>query len=309
MPELVYVPSSDSNTLWVIDPHTFTVIDHYPVGRVPHHVTPAWDLQTLFVDNTAGNSLTPIDPRTGKRVGNDIPITDPYNLYFTFDGRWAIVVAERENRLDFYDPRTWQLDHSIGVAHTGVDHLDFSADGTQLLASCEFSGFVVRVDLNQMKVTGELQVGGSPIDVKLSPDGAVYYVANQDRDGVSVIDPVAMTETAFIPTGKGAHGLYPSRDTRFLYVTNRKAGSVSVIDFATRQLAATWNVGGSPDMGSVSPDGRYLWLTSRFASDVLVIDTTTGTLATTIKVGPAPHGLAYFPQPGRLSLGHTGVYR
>jgi DNA-binding beta-propeller fold protein YncE len=31
-------------------------------------------------------------------------------------------------------------------------------------------------------------VGGSPVDVKLSPDGSVFYVANQERGGVSVID-------------------------------------------------------------------------------------------------------------------------
>jgi YVTN family beta-propeller protein len=126
---------------------------------------------------------------------------------------------------------------------------------------------------------------------------------------VSVVDLGAMKEIAFIPTGKGAHGLYPSRDARSFYVSNRLDGSVSVIDAATRAVTATWKIGGSPDMGGVTTDGTQLWLTGRYHRSVYVIDTQTGKLLRTIKVGKGPHGLCLFPQPGRLSLGHTGNFR
>jgi YVTN family beta-propeller protein len=304
----VYVPNSESDTVDVIDPTSFQIVDHFAVGRLPQHVTPSWDLKTLYVDNDLGNSLTPIDPRTG-RAGAPIPVTDPYNLYFTPDGTKAIVVAEKLRRLDFRDPHTWKLLKSVPIPHSGVDHGDFSADGKEMLLSCEFSGFVVRVDVERMVVTADLHVGGSPVDVKLAPDGSVYYVANQTRNGVSVIDADSMTEQRFIPTGKGAHGLYPSRDTRSLYVSNRLAGSVSVIDFASQRVTATWQIGGSPDMGGVSADGTQLWLTGRYNKEVYVIDTRTGQLLRRIPVGAGPHGLSVFPQPGRYSLGHTGAFR
>ena len=215
----------------------------------------------------------------------------------------------RRRRLDVRDPHDWHLIGSIPVPYAGVDHLDFSADGRTLLASAEFSGWVVKVDLASMRVVDQLHVGGQPIDVKLSPDGSVFYVANQARDGVSIVDPVGMQERAFIATGKGAHGLYPSRDGRSLYVTNRTGGSVSVIDFATNRVKATWTIGGSPDMGGVSADGTQLWLSGRYDGVVYVVDTRTGGLLHTIPVGKGPHGLCLFPQPGRYSLGHTGVYR
>lgn len=304
----VYVPNSESNTVDVIDPNTYQVIDHFNVGALPQHVTPAWDLRTLYVDNDKGNSLTPIDPRTGK-PGPTIPVDDPYNLYFTPDGTKAIVVAERMQRLDFRDPHTWHLIKSVHIPHLGADHLDFTADGKTLLVSCEFSGWLVRVDVQTMAITGELRVGGQPIDVKLSPDGSVMYVANQARAGVSVIDPIGLREVAFIHTGAGAHGLYPSRDGTVLYVSNRVAGSVSVISFATRSVVTTWHIGGTPDMGGVSADGTKLWLTGRYSSAVYVIDTKTGALLHTIRVGKGPHGLDLFPQPGRYSIGHTGNYR
>jgi YVTN family beta-propeller protein len=315
---LVYVPNSDSNSVSVIDPTTFRVINTYVTGANPQHVAPAYDMSRLYVDNDEGNSLTPIDPATGKRSGPNIPVTDPYNMYFTPDGSKAIVVCEALHRLDFRDPTTFALIKSLPVPLpiNGIDHLDFSADGTYALMSAEYSGDVVKIDITNMAVLGSLKVGGSPVDVKLSPDAKVFYVANQHRDGVSVIDPTTMTETKFIATGYGAHGLYPSRDATKLYVSDRgdpgrrlPGQGVTVIDFATNQVIAQWPFSGSPDMGGVSPDGSQLWLSGRYNSEVYVIDTATGTLLHRIPVGPGPHGLDYFPQPGRYSVGHTGNYR
>jgi YVTN family beta-propeller protein len=310
IPPRVYVPNSDENSVSVIDPATFKVIDKFRTDAMPHHVTPSWDMQTLYVLNTAGNSLTPIEPRSG-RHGPSIPVTDPYNLYFTPDGTTAIVVAERFQRLDLRDPKTWALSGSISVPYPGVDHGDFSPDGRYFYASCEFSGYVVKIDLIERKLVGHARVGVQPIDVKMSPDATVLYVADQVRHGVILLDPAELHEIGFLPTGKGAHGLYPSRDTTKLYVSNRLGGSVSVIDFATRKVEANWPIpgGGSPDMGGVSADGTQLWLSGRHHGEVYVFDTRTGGLMQRIRTGVGAHGLAIYPQPGRYSLGHTGVYR
>ncbi len=308
MPERVYVPNNLAGTADVIDPATYRIVGHFRVGRSPQHIAPSWDLQHLYVDNTASNTLTVIDPHTSLQTGT-LSITDPYNLYFTPDGRKAIVVAERNRRLDFRDPDTWALIKSVPIRWWGVDHLDFSTNGSYLLASTEFSGEVIRIDVAAMAITGACKVGGLPVDVKLAPDGSIFYVANQMRNGVSVVEPQRMVEIGFIPTGLGAHGLAISRDTRRLYVSNRREGSISVIDFATRRVSATWSVGGSPDMMQVSPDGRQLWVSNRYHGSVSVVDTANGRLLHVIKVGGGPHGLSYFPQPGRFSLGHNGVYR
>jgi YVTN family beta-propeller protein len=312
IPTRVYVPNGHSATVSVIDPATYTVVDEFPTGRLPQHVVPSYDMQTLYVTNNQGNTLTPIDPRTGA-PGPEFDVPVPYNLYFGPDGQTAFVMAERERRIDVRNSTTWELIASIPVPQQGVNHADFTLDGTTMLASCEFSGWVVRIDLATYTVTGELEVGGEPIDVRLSPDGSVFYVANHVKDGggVSVVDPTTMTELAFIPTGAGAHGLYPSRDGARLLVTNRDAGTVSVIDFATRAVVATWTIpgGGSPDMGGVSSDGTEFWVSGRYHDEVYVFDTASGALAHRIPVAHGPHGLAIFPQPGRYSLGHTGNYR
>jgi YVTN family beta-propeller protein len=308
VPERVYVPNERANSVDVIDPSSSKVIAHFPVGREPEHITPSWDMTKLYVNNTMSDSLTVIDPQTGKPV-KTIPVTDPYNLYFTPDGTTAIVVAERYNRLDFRDPKTWKLIKSVPIPWPGIDHMDFSADGRYLMASTEYSGYVVKVDVGTMSLIAHVRVGGLPIDVKLAPDGSVFYVANQGRHGVSVVDPLAMKEIEFISTGVGAHGLQISRDTKSLYVSNRLEGTISVIDLATRVVRETWPVGGSPDMMQLSPDGRQLWVSNRFHGTVTVVDTATGRVLHTIKTGANPHGVAFFPQPGRFSIGHNGVYR
>ncbi len=308
---LVYVPNSDSNTVDVVDPATFKVIDHYVTGARPQHVVPSWDLSTLYVTNNDGNSLTPIDPTTGKIKGPNIRVDDPYNMYFTPDGKYAVVVAEALQRLDFYDPHTWRLHTQLRVDCPGVDHIDFAADASFLVATCEFSGKLVKVDLRAPAVVGYLTVGGMPQDIKIDPRGEVLYVADMMASGLYLVDPIRFTKIGFLPTGAGAHGLYPSRDATTMYVSNRGEGSVSVVDFGTRQVRTKWSIpgGGSPDMGGVSADGSVLWLTGRYNSEVYAISTKDGSLLARIKVGPGPHGACVWPQPGRYSLGHTGILR
>jgi YVTN family beta-propeller protein len=356
----VYVPNRRSNTVSVIDQATLQVVDTFRVGRNPQHVVPSWDLRTLWVANNAegrtDGSLTPIDPLTGK-PGQALPVDDPYNVYFAPSGRHAIIVAEELKRLDFRDPQTMKLDYSIATPKCGgINHADFSIDGSFALFTCEFDGAVTKIDLVNRAVIGTLMLTpwyersdvvaqlatfekkpvlvfdsielggpvftarGMPQDVRISPDGKIFFVADMLVNGVHVVDGESFRQIGFISTGIGAHGLYPSRDGKSLYVANRGSnrmigrpggrGSVSVIDFATRTVVKTWPIpeGGSPDMGNVSADGKYLWLSGRFDDVVYRIDTTSGGVDK-IKVGAEPHGLTVWPQPGRYSLGHTGNLR
>ena len=342
---LVYVPNSLGADVTVIDPRTYTVIRTFRTGKVPQHVVPSYDMKTLWVANNRGNSLTPIAPATGMD-GAPIPVDDPYNLYFTPDGKYAMVIAEKKSRVDFRDPQTMQLVQSVPVDCKGIDHVEFTADGRYAIATCEFSGTVVKLDLETRQPVGYLLldpgrwerikdqvasivrhrrrrfvVPSMPQDIRSSPDGKVFYVADMQAGGVYLVDPVKLATLGFIATGVGTHGIYPSRDGKLLYVTNRGStsiygrrrgpGSITVLDPVTRQIVATWPVpgGGSPDMGNVTADGKELWVSGRYDDEVYVFDTKTGSLTHRIAVGHSPHGLCVWPQPGRYSLGHTGNMR
>ena len=355
--ERIYVPNLRSNDVYVVDPAAMKVVDRFKVGISPQHIVPSYDLRTLWVTNNAegraDGSLTPIDPRTGK-PGKALPVDDPYNMYSTPDGKSAIVVAEAHKRLDFRDPKTMAMQYSIDVPGCpGINHADFAIDGRFVIFTCEFSGTIAKIDLVDRKVLGYLQLKmpetrfkeapgaartkpgqvwepgvteictvtqGMPQDIRVSPDGKRFYIADMHADGVHVVDGASFTQVGFIATGLGAHGLYPSRDGRRLYVANRGShkihgarlgdGGVTVIDFATEKVVARWAVpgGGSPDMGNVSADGKWLWLAARYDDVIYRFDTATGEVAQ-VKVGAEPHGLTVWPQPGRYSLGHTGNLR
>jgi YVTN family beta-propeller protein len=322
----IYVPNVLSNDIDVIDPATLSVIDHFKASRHPQHVVPSWDLRTLWVSGSrgrhTGGTLTPINPFTGK-PGKPIKVPDAYNMYFTPDGRSAIVVAESLKRLEFRDPETMSLKSTLAVPDCrGINHADFSIDGRFAIFTCEFCGSVVKIDVMDLKILGlmKLSKGGMPQDIRVSSNGKTFYVADMMADGVFLVDGDSFAETGFIATGIGTHGLYPSRDGTTLYVANRGShkingprqgpGSISVIDFASNTVQATWAIpgGGSPDMGNVSADGKVLWLSGRFDNVVYAIDTLTGDVKS-VPVGRQPHGLTVWPQPGRYSLGHTGNMR
>jgi DNA-binding beta-propeller fold protein YncE len=357
--ERVYVPDRISGDVTVIDPKLMKVVGRFRVGVNPQHIVPSWDLRTLWVVNNAENrsngSVVPIDPRTGKH-GQPIAVDDPYNMYFTPDGQSAIIVAEESERLDFRDPHTMALQWSLPTPGcAGINHADFAIDGRYVLFTCEYGGGLVKVDLVHRQVMGYLtlnkdapqparpaEIGpkesralqidpttgfpicaagtGMPQDIRASPDGKTFFVADMLADGVYLVDGDNFAQVGFIPTGRGAHGLYPSRDGTKLYVANRGShkvagrrhgpGGVSVIDFATMKVVANWSIpgGGSPDMGNVSADGRWLWLSGRFDNVVYRFDTSSGAVVE-IPVGREPHGLTVWPQPGRYSLGHTGNLR
>jgi DNA-binding beta-propeller fold protein YncE len=309
----IYVPNSLSNTVDVIDQRTARVVGHFATGALPQHVTPSWDLRTLWVTNDVGNSLTPIDPRTA-RPGHRVPVRDPYNLYFTPDGRRAIVVAEAHRALDFRTPHTMRLTKTLNIPQcAGIDHMDYTADGRLALASCEFAGRMAVIDLARESVVKviDLKPGAMPQDVKLAPDGRTFYVADMAGGGLWLIDARRLRVIRFEATGRGAHGLYPSRDAKTLFVSNRDEGTISLVSFRTRRPYRKWHLprGGSPDMGGVSADGRVLWLSGRYNSEVYAISTRTGRLLHRIAVGRGPHGMAVWPQPGRYSIGHTGILR
>jgi YVTN family beta-propeller protein len=320
----VYVPNSLSNTVTEINPRTYKVIRTFAVGGQPNHVTPSWNGSVLWVNNTDGYSLTSIDPKTGK-PGRSLPVADPYNLYFTPDGKNAMVMAEALTRIDFLDPHTMKLRYSMHVPCAGVNHLDFTADGRFAVASCEFSAKLLWIDIGARRLKKTLMLGQAmsapmttsarghsmPQDVRLSADGKIFYVADMAANGIWLINAHRFTVIRFLHTGTGTHGFLVSRDGKYLFVSNRGEGSISVLDFATNKLVHKWRIpgGGSPDMGGISPDGKVMWWSGRYNDVVYAMSARNGHLIAEIPAGAGPHGLCVFPQPGRYSLGHTGNFR
>ena len=325
-PALLYVPDSNGYRVTVISQRTHRVVRVIPAGYLSQHVVPSYDLRTLYTNSSAADQLMTIDPRTGRRTGA-IPMPRPYNLYFTPDGRTAIVMVEQYDTIRFADPHSWHTIEDLKPPGClGPNHADFSGNGRFFVVTCEFSGELVKIGTLSHRVEGVIHLDPQPTaahaapmtmgrsvpqDVRLSPDGRTFYVADMGTNELRLISARTFRQVGVIGMPRMPHGIYPSRDGTRLYVSDRGAGEVSVLDPATNTIVDTWTIpgGGSPDMGGVSADGRMLWLSGRNDGVVYGFDTRAGKLVATIPVGGSPHGLAVWPQPGRYSLGHTGNMR
>jgi DNA-binding beta-propeller fold protein YncE len=314
-PALVYVPDSSAfgSTVTVISQRTHKVVRTLHVGLLSQHVTPSYDLRHLYTNSSESNELVEIDPRTA-RVTRRITVPRPYNLYFTPDGRQAVVMVEQHDIIRFSDPHTFKKRNDVHPRGClGPNHADFSANGRFMVVTCEFSHTLVKLSTTKHTVldTLRLPAGSMPQDIRLSPDGKVFYLADMGADQVRIIDAARLVQIGAVHTPPNPHGLYPSRDGRRMYISDRGAGKVSVLSFRTNRIVDTWTIpgGGSPDMGGVSADGKELWLSGRNDGEVYAFDTRTGRLKARIRVPGHPHGLCVWPQPGRYSLGHTGNMR
>jgi YVTN family beta-propeller protein len=325
-PHNLYVPDSQGSTVTVISQRTHKIIRVIPTGYLSQHVVPSYDLRTLITNSSYANELVEIDPRTGLKT-RTISMPRPYNLYFTPDGKTAVVMIEQYNTIRFADAKTFHTIKDLKYPGClGPNHADFSGNGRFFVVTCEFSGELLKVSTLGHKVLGVIHfdphptapnaatmtMGRSvPQDVRISPDGKTFYVADMGTNELRLIDAQTFKQVRTIGLPEMPHGLYPSRDGTKLYISDRGAGQVSVLDFATNRVIDTWTIpgGGSPDMGGVSADGKVLWLSGRNSGVVYGFDTTTGKLIAEIPVGGSPHGIAVWPQPGRYSLGHTGNMR
>lgn len=313
-PAYLYVPDSEgAPQTTVIDQRTRKVLRVLPSGMLSQHVSPSWDLKTLYVEASVSDRLAMIDPTSGQMTGSTAA-SRPYNLYFSPDGRQGIVMEEQDNAIVFTRPHTFKRTAVVSdPSCRGPNHADFSGNGRYFVVTCEFSGSLLKVSTLRHKVIGRLALGpgSKPQDVRLSPDGLTFYVADMGRNlllrvGWNKFKVEGATRTPAMP-----HGIYPSRDGKRLYVSDRAAGAVSVVSLATNKIVHTWHTppGGTPDMGGVSADGKVLWLSGRHDGHVYGWDTATGKLIANIFVGGSPHGMLVWPQPGRYSLGHTGNMR
>jgi YVTN family beta-propeller protein len=206
VPYRIYVPNSESDTVDIVDPKREKVVRSFSVGGLPQHVTPSPDLKTLWVNSNQGNTLQKINPRTARRVGDPIPVEDPYNLYFSLDGKTAIVMAERLQRLDFREARTMKLEKSVSTPCPGLNHADFSPDGRYFIASCEFGSAFIKVDTERRKVLDKLSVpraGAMPQDVRISPDGRTFYSADMQSHGLVGHRRRPLPDQALHPHGEG----------------------------------------------------------------------------------------------------------
>jgi DNA-binding beta-propeller fold protein YncE len=305
LPPRLYVPNAATGTADVIDARTGRLADRVTEPG-SERVVASWSLNWLWIVGPDG--LLPVSARTG-RQGRARPVSGVRGLYFTPRGREAVTIGD--GRIGFRDPVTMRAHGLLPLPCSATGDADFSADETFMVVACARPGRLLRVDHARRLITGSLRLptGSAPRDVRLSPDGAAFFVADPRKGGLWLVDATRLRVLGFVRTSPGVHGLVPSRDARLLYVLGH--GSVTAVDVAARRVTARWRLprGASPKPGGVSADGTALWLAAPAAGTVFALSTRTGHVQHEFKVGGRPVSVSVYPQPGRYSLGGTSHFR
>ncbi|TDC64465.1 YncE family protein [Actinomadura sp. GC306] len=306
VPARLYV--AHGRAIDVIDAGTMRTVGRLHTGAAASRVVPSWDLRRLWATDPARGTLVRFGPLGGVR-GRPVQAGSPAALHFSPDGRHALVLAHRPSRVEVRDPRTMRRKGSVRLPCT-PGYADFTPDGSALVATCGSAGALTRVDLTTGRVsaTVRLPAGARPGDLRLSPDGTLFYVADPVRGGVWLVDAGRLAVRGFVRTAPGARGLAVGRDARRLFVVG--GGTLTAVRFGTRRVASRWPLpgGGTPIPGGMSRDGSALWLADPRGL-VYAVSTRTGRVVRKVRVAGRPAGLAVHPQPGRFSLGGTGLYR
>ena len=295
----VYVPEHGGDAVSVIDPATMKVVDHFKVGSSPQHVVPAWDLKTLWVTNNNdfhrrdGSSLTPIDPLTGK-PGKTIAVTDAYNMYFMPDGSAAIVINEAQARLDFRDPHSMKLMYSITTPGCfGLNHADFSSDGTYAIFSCEFGGSIAKVDLVSRKIVAVLPLT-RPADSLHKAEADILDILDSEICRSPGVEQVR-------------YSVRPSGD--FGRSTGRRQRSHASRDNGNGVIMGHGTMGrGMPQDVRLSADGTVFYVADMIADGVFLVDGNAFKVVGFLPTGPGAHGFCVSRDGKKLYVSNRGSH-
>jgi len=174
------------------------------------------------------------------------------------------------------------------------------------------SDTVTVLDVVNVRVDRELEVGQNPVAVAASPTQDEIYVVNSGAEGangsLSVIDAEHNAVVATIPLHRQPVSIDLDGEGKFAYVANSGSNSVSIVNLKTRREAAQIGAGEEPVAASIAPDGKSLVVANRRANSVTVIDPTSGKVRAVFSGCPGAAGAVILPDSSKVfvpcSAGH-----
>jgi DNA-binding beta-propeller fold protein YncE len=250
------------------------------IGRVPFEVPGMLalspDEEYLYV----GRSMSALNPphRIGIINNESLEIEEidvffprPHALSVTPDGQHVYTASLAVNQMASLDTETLEVDVIDITGQADAHHhmpmqFEITPDGRTMIVGGEMSGDLLFFDLTDPMnpaIVETLNLGGSPWNPAITPDGRFAYVPLKRADSVAIVDIIEQTESAIV-TGHGLSepdGSAVRPDGRYVYVTNsnldgsytprhhsrdERAGTVVVIDTSSNEIVKVLEVESNP---------------------------------------------------------------
>jgi YVTN family beta-propeller protein len=147
-----------------------------------------------------------------------------------------------------------------------------------------------------------LDVGDTPVQLAIKPDGGQIFCANFGSDSISSIDTqtneVSRTDTI---ADKPVYSVV-SEDNSTLWISNFSADSLNLWSIDDGRMAGSVRTGHAPDALAFSADQHLLLAVDAHSGDVSVIRTTDKNgpaLFTILPAGQSPNAIAVKAMPGK----------
>ena len=260
-------------------------------------------VRAAYIANSASANVSVIDLEKRMVIGSVRVGSSPGLARVSPDGSTVVVSNRGDNTVSLIDVKGLNVRATVPVCQHPED-IAILPDSTKAFVSCSGSSQVASIQLQspthpQDRVLALLDVGRTPVDLALKPDGGEMMVCNFDSDSISIIetgnDEVGSTQEI------GQHPAHAvvTLDNSRMYVSNFGSNSVAVYDIDMGRRIATLPVGSHPDSLALTPDQNYLLVVGSESGDVTVIqkrkprklEPTEYSLLTLIPVGQQPSGI------------------
>lgn len=211
-----YVTAQIEGAVYTINSRTHEVVKRITAREAsePHGLRIAPDGSEAYIAMLGSKSMAILDLGTAQI--RDVPTAgQAVQAGVTPDGTFSFVSVYDQKQLFVYDRaakkgRVVSLPAGakgpIQMYPTPDSRFVYLADQGYYFDQPE-SDRVYKIDLTQMKVTGEIKAGRAPHGVVVSKDGAFVYLTNVLSGDVSVIETATDREVARIAVGREPNGI------------------------------------------------------------------------------------------------------
>jgi YVTN family beta-propeller protein len=250
-----FVVNSGSHTLSVVDVNTNRVTHstHLEVGASASDAVITPDGRTLYVTNTALNSVSVIDAQSFQTIRTVAVGLRPWALALIPSRAGLLVANSVSNTLSLIDTSRNAVAATIPVDFQ-PSNLAVNASGSLAFVPHLGSPRLSIVSLSSLKTVKTLTVGVAAAALP-EGDGSVgrLFVAGTRSRRVSLFDITLNAELDSIAVGEEPRYLALDPDREKLYVVNRGSDTVTVIDKFSRRVRATIQVGKRPYAIAIVP--------------------------------------------------------
>lgn len=301
----------------VIDTQSNRVIATMPVHKQPYFVSVDAAGKRGYVANSGSNTVSVLDLVAHHEIAVAGTGEQPGLARISPDGRTLVVSNRGSGSVSLYSvsdapaPRLRAtFDHCAGATDIATIPNDPKQPSTKAFIACSGGQQVLAIGLamrpnswaakQDSSMTADhllarLQVGKSPVQIAVKPDGGEIFVSNFGSDTISEISTWTNEVGGTYKIGTGpVHGLV-SGDNGTLWVSNFGADSVSLYSIDDGRLAGSVRTGSAPDAIAMSADEHLLLAANARSGDVAVIrthDRNGPELFTMLPAGAKPNAIA-----------------